>query len=143
VNVYLDTSALLKLFLTEEHAEQVRSLVGRADRVLTSLISWPEARTGLARAARSNRISEAWYPVAISELTVFWEEAHVTELTSRLAFRAGDLGARFFLRGFDAIHLASALESQDSLRSSIRFVSFDNRLLSAAEESGLDAWRPG
>jgi hypothetical protein len=41
------------------------------------------------------------------------------------------------LRGFDAIHLASAIRLQQQLGEEIRVIASDDRLLTAAEEEGL------
>jgi len=50
VVVYLDTSALVKLYIREEEGvELVREAVKRSERVATSTVAYAEARAGLAR----------------------------------------------------------------------------------------------
>ena len=54
-----------------------------------------------------------------------------------LAREAGRIAERLALRGFDAIHLASALEFGRLLGASPRFLAFDARLAGAAATEGL------
>jgi hypothetical protein len=46
------------------------------------------------------------------------------------------------LRGFDAIHLASAMIIHEKLPEDFLFVCFDHRLTHAAHEEGLKAFPP-
>ena len=61
----------------------------------------------------------------------------VVELSAKVAKRAGDLAQRRALRGFDAIHLASALEMEALTGAAPRFWCFDDRLRAAAVAEGL------
>jgi hypothetical protein len=61
----------------------------------------------------------------------------VIALTETLARTAGDLAARYFLRGLDAIHLASAVTLRDELDESVSFSASDGRLNEAAADCGL------
>jgi predicted nucleic acid-binding protein len=56
------------------------------------------------------------------------------ELASRIAFHAGELAVRRALRGYDAVHLASALEAMDA---GGVLLTFDRQLASAALAEGL------
>ena len=47
--LYLDTSSLLKHYLDEEHADDVRAWTQAADAVATSRVSLPEAAAALTR----------------------------------------------------------------------------------------------
>jgi hypothetical protein len=58
-------------------------------------------------------------------------------LSARVARRAGDLAERRSLRGFDAIHLASALELERVTGSEAMFLCFDERPSVAAAAGGL------
>jgi predicted nucleic acid-binding protein len=62
----------------------------------------------------------------------------VTAIDIALIQRAEDLLERYPLRAYDAIQLASALESDDALPADpLTFVSADQRLLTAASAEGL------
>jgi predicted nucleic acid-binding protein len=109
VIVYLDSSALLKLFLVEEGSPEVHNLWDQADRLSTSRITLPEARAALAAGARAGRLTPRGHSDAVLELRRRWRELHVFDLSEELAREAGDLAERYALRALDAIHLASAL----------------------------------
>jgi hypothetical protein len=51
---------------------------------------------------------------------------------------AGDLAEKHALRGFDSIHLASALTLRQELSSPIVFSCFDDNLQQASEREDLD-----
>ena len=61
----------------------------------------------------------------------------VVELSAKVARRAGELTERRALRGFDAIHLASALEVDELTGVMPSFCCFDDRLREAAVAEGL------
>jgi len=50
---------------------------------------------------------------------------------------AGDLAEKYGLRGFDALHLASALELKEATASGVKFSTSDARLGEAAAREGL------
>jgi hypothetical protein len=54
-----------------------------------------------------------------------------------LIARADILAWELDLRGYDAVHLASALLWQDSLGRKVTMATFDRKLWQAAEERGL------
>ena len=61
----------------------------------------------------------------------------VVELSAKVAKRAGELAERRGLRGFDAIHLASALEVEELTGLMPDFYCYDVRLREAASDEGL------
>ena len=50
--LYLDTSALVKLYVEEDGSEEVSTAVRDASRVATSAVAYPEARATFARLER-------------------------------------------------------------------------------------------
>jgi uncharacterized protein len=52
---------------------------------------------------------------------------------------AGSLAEKYILKGYDAVHLASALTLQKTYKD-IVFLSYDNRLNRAASSAGLVLW---
>jgi predicted nucleic acid-binding protein len=136
--LYADSSSILKLFLDEPGSGTARNLVTMADSLVTSIVAWPEIRAGLARASRDHRISPAEYDQTLALLSNdIWPRFEVVGLEDSLAFQAGNLATEYFLRGFDAIHLASAITLRETLVETITFASFDDRLNAAAADCGL------
>jgi predicted nucleic acid-binding protein len=68
--LYLDTSALVKLYVEEPGSRTVRALLERAQVVSTSRVAYVEMRAGLARKLRQGELSEEEYkriPLGFSE----------------------------------------------------------------------------
>ncbi len=66
------------------------------------------------------------------------------EVTDRLVKNAGDLAASRALRGYDALHLASALSLHERIHSLLMFVAFDRELNIAAKREAFcihHSWR--
>jgi len=56
--VYLDTSALVKLFIDEPETTVVADALNDASAVFTHMITYAEARAALAKAVRMQRITD-------------------------------------------------------------------------------------
>lgn len=131
--LYLDTSALVKLYLIEPDGEGIASAVhANAQWLFTSIVTYAETLATLARALREKRVTRANYNRRMRAFQSDWDALHVIELTPVVLARARGLIERHHLCGFDAIHLCSALwiGSPD-------FACFDARLRSAATAEGL------
>jgi len=135
VTLYLDTSSLVKLYVTENGSESVRQLVADADVVATSVVAYPETRAALARLRRDGAVTAARLRSAKREFAEQWPTYLRLEATDSLCRAAGELAERYSLRGFDSIHLASYAEvSRRAGIDATRFSSFDGRLNQAAEK---------
>jgi len=129
--IYLDSSALVKLALTEpESAVLARWLAERADQPLvSSVLHRAEVPRAVWRAEpgalpRSYRVIKRIAKVALT--------ADVLDTSATLPPQALSPG--------QAIHLASALVLKRDLSA---FVAYDERLLAAAADAGLPVASPG
>jgi len=134
VIVYLDTSALVKLLVTEAGSPSVSDLWDRAQRLFTSRMAYPEARAALASVFRSGSLAGAGFRSAKHELERRWSEMVIVEVTAELAAVAGEVAEDFDLRGYDATHLASALAIADA---EPVVATWDLSLAGAAHRAGL------
>lgn len=107
--LYLDTSALVKLYVEEDGSEDVDTAVGEASRVATSSVAYPEARPTFARLERDEDITSEEHRAAVADLDADWELLGVLDLTRNLSRFCGRLAQKHGLRGFDAVHLGSAV----------------------------------
>jgi len=135
--LYLETSDLVKLYAEEPDSNVILDRVQAADIVATSILSYAEARADLSRKFREKGIDEKEYERVKKELDMDWEHYFVLNLTSDLVKSAGDLSEKHALRGFDALHLASAVEIKRLTSLPVTFSSSDARLRSAARDEGL------
>lgn len=128
---YLDTSALVKLYVQEQGSEMVRKLAEETYVVATSKVAYPEARAALARGFRDGLIQERDYRQIVAALQSDWPNYFAMEVSDVLAWLAGDLAEQHRLRGYDAIHLASALTLKIQVKEQVVAACFDDRLWEA------------
>lgn len=137
--LYLDTSALVKLFVDEPGSDLVRRNVGEASSVTTHLIAYAEMRAAFAKILRMGRVGRDALAPVLAAFEQAWTRMDRIGVTEMLVRRAGGLAQRYDLRGYDSVHLAAALSVRDlvGLGVDTRFVAFDKRLSDAAVEQGL------
>ena len=135
MNVYFETSAIIKLVVEEEGSTDASDIWNAADLLVTSRLSYPEARAALAAAHRGGRISRRQLDGAKAALDERFAEMELIEVTEDLARSAGDLAEERGLRGYDAVHLASALTL--GLEDTV-VITWDRELAAAAQRAGLD-----
>jgi predicted nucleic acid-binding protein len=143
--LYLDTSALIRLFVEEDGSARVRALAegrGSADILLVSRLGFTEASVSLARMVHLGRIPAADLPHHQGSLEDYWDQSiQEVELIEDVLEDARQLAQRFPLRTYDAIHLASAREARRMLRGQyegeVQFLAFDTALLKAAQAVGF------
>ena len=132
VTLYLDTSALVKLFMRENRDEQVETAARNATRVALPIVAYPEARSAFARKLREGVLSRADYDRIVRSLDEAWIRFDRVRVTDEVAHTAGEIAERLALRGFDAIHLASAMTLHEQIEDDVYFLAFDERLMNAA-----------
>lgn len=101
---------------------------------VSSSLSYPEGRAALAAARRQGRLGEDEHTQAL----VAFEDLQVDLVTvgvdQDLAHRAGKRAEDLELRGYDAVHVATALELGDE---EVVVVTWDRDLALATERVGL------
>jgi len=136
--LYLDTSALVKLYSDEAGTAEVQKAVGRSELVAASLIAYVEMRSALARKRRLGEITETAFVEYKREFDRDWETIHRLSLDDVTVHRAGAFAEQYGLRAYDGVHLATAESLQLSLRSQVSFACFDKSLNAAAQQLGLN-----
>ena len=133
--LYLDTSALVKLYVEEEHSDWVHACAAEAEVLATSVVALPEMLSALSRKRREGAFAASDFSQVVEQLGEDWDNLAVAVVQPR---RAGDLATRHPLRGFDAVHLAAALQFlQEEADVQGWFLSFDKRLNAAATAERL------
>ena len=133
--MYVETSALLKLFIDEEGRQEVLEAIDHEGTdIVTSRLTGIEMRAALAAARRGGRITKTALAAAKSWLDVLMDEVVQMDTSRELGDLAGDLAESERLRGSDALHLASALSVSTP---ELFMVTWDRDLARAARRSGL------
>lgn len=120
---YLDTSALVKLVVTEAQSD---ALLAWISQTRTDWVSSDLARTELLRAVR--RV----VPDRLVRAREVLESVTLLEVTTQIFEEAARIDPPL-LRSLDAIHLAVALDLGDDLDA---LVTYDERLAEAAAANG-------
>jgi len=123
--IYLDASALVKLAVTEPESAALTRWLRENDRLIR--VSSPIARVEVPRAVwRAD-------PGSLPQAYTIVRRLREVRLTEAVFTRAAGVRPNV-LRTLDAIHVASALSIRADLTA---LVSYDKRMLAAAEEAGL------
>jgi predicted nucleic acid-binding protein len=140
VIAYLDASALVKRYVTEPGSKDVLALTAEAEVVATSLISRAEVTAACAKAVRAGIVDGNGGQRAQRRFAREWPDFVRVPVTEALVARAADLAWDHALRGYDAVQLASALTSQESIGQEVVLATYDRQLWDAAPRVGLHAW---
>lgn len=125
---------MVKLLLVEGGSDETRSLWNLGASIATSWITFPEAIAAIRAAERSHRVTLSGRVAAESRLDDLWEKVTAVAADADVARSAGSLAGRHWLRGMDAVHLATALELR---RGDPVLVTWDRDLARAARAEGL------
>jgi predicted nucleic acid-binding protein len=128
--VYLDTSALIPTIVDEPSSEACRRIWDDADLVVTSRLTYVEAAAALAQARRLGRLDLAGHHAALGLLNTFWSDMLVIDVDQALVTEAAAAADRWSLRGYDAVHCASA-----------RLVDGADVVGAAGDQALLTVWR--
>jgi uncharacterized protein len=118
--------------IVEAGSELVSELWDAPMEASASILCYPEGRAALAAARRGGRLGDSAYRRTCEEFESLQSELLLVGIDQPLAREAGELAERYGLRGYDAVHLASALV----LGAGTTFVSWDEDLRRAAAQSG-------
>ena len=135
--LFLDTSALVKAYVTEPYSSDVLSSIHEANNVVCHVIAYVEARAGFARKLRDGSIGNALFETVKNEFEADWVRYSKVEVTQPLLNHVADLAEVFSIRAYDSIHLAAADLLLKEAGEPIVFGCFDGRLNKAATVLGL------
>lgn len=119
--------------LDEPGREAVASAWSQARRPVSNRIVYAEGRAALALARRVERLSRT-YGAAMRLFEEVYDSVEAIDVSEEIVRHAGALAERHDLRGYDAVHLASALAV---VPEGEPFVTWDAALADAARLEGL------
>ena len=138
--LYLDSSALAKRYLSEVGSADVERLVAGAELVATSVITRVEVSAALARARRQKLLGAGPAARLRTLFASHWGSLVRLSLLESTVERADSLAWELDLRGFDAVHLASAMSWRDAIAEAPVLATFDKELWKAAQMVGVEVW---
>ena len=144
-SVYLDTSALIKLYVEEEGGERVVDAAeSAADGHIVILVLTPlEARSAIRRRQREGDIATADVDRVLRQIEDDCSTLFLTQpLSSPVMEEAARVIDRHPLRAYDALQLAGCLVVREAMPEPVTFVCADARLCEAAADEGLTTLNP-
>lgn len=137
IQVYLDTSTLVKRYVAEAGSKDVAELLKEAEYQAASVVTEAELPAALGRAWRVGAISERDAQAALRAWEKDREDLLWIQLPQNIARHGGQLAWQDGLRGYDAMHLATALWWQANLGEPLVVATYDRELWRAARKHGL------
>ena len=135
--LYCDTSALIKRYVEEDGSKEVDHLWEGSSEIITSTVAFAEIMAAFSRKYREGLISKTGYLKTVSEFKNEYSKIILVSISPDLNQIVEKLLLKHPLRGFDAIHLASALLIRKEGPLAVRFVCFDRQLNKAAAKESL------
>ena len=135
--LYLDTSALVKLYVLEAHSDSVQTVVDEAKSLATSVVTFVETHAAFAAAERLGRISQPQLQQLKQNFQQDWPQLSQVEATADILVRAAELAEGFGLRAYDSLQLAAADKVFRLYPQTLQFLSFDQKLNQAAKLLGM------
>lgn len=131
---YFDTSSLVPLVIAEAATPRCMRAWDRATTIVSTSLAYVETHAALAQARRQGRLDEAEWRTALQTFATRWDDVIYLSPSDEILDLAAEFTAAQALRGYDAVHCATALAvaSDDFVA-----VSGDRELLRAWHDLGL------
>lgn len=130
--LFLDSSALVKLYLEEAETALVIEAVQNAKAVVVSTLALPEVVSVFGRYVEEGALRQTKARQIFADLLLDWENLERYPLENHVAKEAGSLSLSRALRGADAVQLATAAVVARERRN-VRMLAFDQKLNAAAQ----------
>lgn len=144
MDLYFDSSSLVKYFQEEKGSRKVNNLIkSQSNEIYISELSKLEIMSSVYRKCRYNEIDNDDLTDIIESMERIIEEFHIEPINSTVINETKDIlkniGGDILIRSLDAIHLATFQLISDE---NYKFVSNDNTQTAAAEILGFSTIRP-
>jgi predicted nucleic acid-binding protein len=150
--LYLDSSALMKRYVIEKGSGPLSARFERGENIYTSLLSFGEIHTALARAFRMERLTAEDLTRSREAFLNDWLFGmSAIEVNIHTMTALPGLVENYLLKAADAIHLSAAIWLRDRFRlrghrpvhkDEVEFGVADTRLSQAATKCGLLVFNP-
>lgn len=131
---YFDTSAVVPILVEEPTTPTSRRIWRDADRLVSTRLTYVEVTAALAMAERQGRVSVGEHDQVWTNFLELWTVVDVVEVSEGITTSAASLARPHALRGYSAVHCATALAVYDV---ELVAASGDRQLLDAWCEHGL------
>lgn len=140
--LYLDTSALVKLYFSEPFSDDILLKWQSAAQIVASSVTYAETMASIYRKNREGDLEESLVREVVDSFHRDWSSLIRVEVTDELNIYIDRAVNRYPLRGFDLVHLASAMVIRERVPEDFVFACFDDRLARAAQSEGFETFPP-
>jgi predicted nucleic acid-binding protein len=138
--LYLDTSALVKRYFREPYSDDIISRWKSANQIVTSFVAYAETMACVYRKKREANLEDTLVRKIKDSFQQDWMTFIRVEVNDELNAYIDRVIGNHQLRGFDAIHLASAMVIHENIPDDFLFACFDDRLAHAARLEDLETF---
>ncbi len=135
--LYLDTSALVKRYFEEQFSHVVLSKWDEARYIVTSSVAYAETLACFYRKKNESGLEDGMLKILNDSFQADWYSFIRVQVNDTLNPFIDRVMSGHSLRGFDGIHLASAIMIRETVSRETIFACFDDRLNTAAGKYGL------
>lgn len=146
---FCDSSAIVKRYVAEIGSKWVSAIIDPEDgnRIYVARITLVEVVSAISRREKGGHITTSDADISRSKFEQdFFIQFRKVEISESLTEKAAQLAKKYALRGYDAVQLAAALETESeritSGLSSVTLLSADADLNAAAVSEGLAVENP-
>ncbi len=136
--IYLDSSIFIKKYFKEIGSEYVIEIWNDAEYLAISQVGYSEILETIHKKQKMDRFSDKIKNQIIKDFKDDWESLIKVSADQKLNPELNRLHDKHLLRGFDAIHLATAILLAKKIEKDIQFLTADSNLQSAAKKEKLD-----
>ena len=136
--IYLDSSVLIKKYFKEIGSEQIIEIWNDAEYLAISQVGYSEILGTIHKRQKMDRFSDKTKNQINKTFLEDWDSFIKVNVNQRLNSELITIHTKHLLRGFDAIHLATAKILFKQFEKELQFLTADNNLQIAAEKEKLN-----
>ena len=132
----------MKRYFYEPYSDDVISIWKAATQIVTSFVTYAETMASMYQKKRESDLSDTLINNIADSFQLEWESFVRVEVNDKLNEYIDRVVKKYPLRGFDAIHLASAIVINERFPEDFVFACFDDKLVGVAQLEGLETFSP-
>lgn len=140
MNLYVDSSALMRRYLNRPGAAETDLLLDEAGYVATAAVTRVEVAAVVHRLRAGGVLSDAELQRALAALDDDLAHFAKVSISQEVLDEAYRICCVQRLKGYDAVHLGAASVWRAMLKEPVTVATFDDQLWNAAAAEGLEVW---
>ncbi|EMJ85406.1 MULTISPECIES: type II toxin-antitoxin system VapC family toxin [Leptospira] len=138
---YLDSSVLVKKYFDEFASDTVLKIWKENRYLAISQVGYSEILGTINKKQKIDKFSDKTKESIIKQFRYDWDQLVKINVDHTINSELDRIHSKYLLRGFDAIHLVSAILLFRELEEETFFLSADDNLATAAKKDGLNIGR--